>query len=92
MKAEDISLYYCCQWEVVKKLSESKPYVCISILPQAFIIKAVNLCDLLTLMISPKNGDSVGISDFQANKQSYGLHRVIASVYIITHEKIIIVR
>lgn len=41
METEDLTLYHCCQWEVVEELCECFPHIRISILSQTLIIEAV---------------------------------------------------
>jgi hypothetical protein len=41
MESEYLVLYYGCERKVVKKFSKELPDICVSVLPQAFIIKSV---------------------------------------------------
>lgn len=74
MQAEDVSFDDGGQRKVVEQLGEVLPNICIAIFTKAFIIEAVNLGNLLCLMISTKDGDAIGISHLHANKQSDALH------------------
>lgn len=92
MQTENLWSNYCSQRKVVEQLSELLPNFSISILPQAFIIEPVNLRDLSALMITSKDGQSLWISDFQSDKQSDSLNRIIASINVISHEQVIGIR
>ena len=89
MKTEDLVFDNSRQRQVIEEICKVFPYICIPVFAKTFIIKSVNLGDLATLVISPQNSDSFLIADFKRNKQSYCFDRVIASVHIVTHEKII---
>ena len=41
MQTENLSLDYCCQWEVVEKFGESLPDVCVSILTETLVVESV---------------------------------------------------
>jgi len=43
VKTENLSFYYCCQRQVIKELCELFPNICISVFPQAFIIKTISI-------------------------------------------------
>ena len=46
VEAEDLVLDDCCERQQVKQVSEVLPNVGISVLPEALVVKAVNLCNL----------------------------------------------
>ena len=58
---------------MIEKGSEVLPNIGITVLSQALIIESVDLCDLLALVISSQNGDSVWISDLKSDKEGNGL-------------------
>ena len=58
MKTEDLVLYYSCQWQEIEEICIVLPHICISIFPQALIIKTIDLCDLSRFMISAQNCNS----------------------------------
>ena len=51
----------------------------------------LHLCDLSALMISAKNRDSVSVAYFECYHKCHDLHRVVSSVYIVSHEEIVCV-
>jgi hypothetical protein len=73
VEAEDTVLYNSSKWQVVEEGSEVLPHVSVAVLTEALIVEAVNLCDLLALVISTQNGDTIWEAYFQANKQSHSL-------------------
>ena len=68
MKAKNLSIHKCSQWQVIKQISKIFPDIGISIFAETFIIKSVNLGDLATLVISSQNSNSFLIADFKRNK------------------------
>jgi len=76
---------------VIEEGSEVLPNVGITVLSQALIIESVDLCDLLALVISSKDGDSVWVSDLKSDKEGNGLDWVIASIDVISHEQVVVV-
>lgn len=43
MKTENLSFYDCSQRKVIEELCELFPNICISVFPQAFIIKTISI-------------------------------------------------
>lgn len=41
MQTEDVILYQCCEWEVIEEVGEILPYIRVSILSQAFVVKTI---------------------------------------------------
>ena len=68
MKTEDISLDNSCQWKIIEQGSEVLPDVGVTILSKTLIIESIDLSDLLTLMITSKDGDSTWIPDLAAHE------------------------
>jgi len=64
MKTEDLVLNEGGKGEVVEEVGEIFPNVRIAIFTQAFVIEAIDLCDLTRLMVSSENGDALWVSDF----------------------------
>ena len=63
MQAEDGVLYDSRQWQIVKKLRETLPDIGIAVLPEALVIKAIDLGDLSRLMVSSQDCDALRISN-----------------------------
>jgi len=91
MEAEDVSLDNGGEWKVVEQSCESLPDVGISVLSKAFIVESVDLGDLLALVVTSENGDSVWVSNLENDEESDCLNRVVASIDVISHEEIVVV-
>jgi hypothetical protein len=74
VEAKDLVVDKSCEREVVEKICEILPYVCIAILSKAFVIKSVDLCDLAGLVVSTEDGDALRITDFKGNEESNGFY------------------
>jgi len=59
VETEDLTVHQSSEGQVVKQVGEVLPHVGIAVLPQALVIKPVNLSDLSRLVIASKNCDSL---------------------------------
>jgi len=50
------------------------PHVSISILSKALIVETVHLGDLLTLVVSSQDGDSVWVPDLEGDEERHSLN------------------
>ena len=91
MQAEDLVLDDGGQWQVIEQVGEVLPHVRVAVLTQAFVIEAVDLGDLTTLVIAPKNGDPVLEAHFEADQKCDCFYTVVASVDVVSHEQIVCV-
>ena len=64
MQAEDVVLNNGSQWQKVKERCKILPDFSVAILAKAFIVEAIDLSNLLRLMVSTQNGDTVGVPNF----------------------------
>jgi len=92
VEAEDAILDNGCERQEVEEGCEVLPDIGVSILPQALIIKAVHLSDLLALMIASQNCDTVWESDLEADEKGDCLDRVVSAIDVVSHEQIVVVR
>lgn len=76
---------------MIEESSEVLPNIGITVLSQALIIESVDLCDLLALVISSQDSDSVWVSDLKSNKEGNGLDWVVSSIDVISHEQVVVV-
>lgn len=88
MDAEDAIVDDGGQREVIEDVSAVSPNIERAVLPQAFIVKSVDLGDLPALVVSPDQRDQVGIADFIGEEQQKGLDAVEAPVHEIAQEKV----
>jgi ribosome-binding ATPase YchF (GTP1/OBG family) len=84
VQTEDLVLDEGGKGKVVEEVGEVFPDIGIAVFSQAFVVETVHLCDLAGLVVSAEDGDTLGIADFQANKECNSLDRVVATVDIIT--------
>lgn len=52
VEAEDLSVDESCEREVVEKIGEILPHDSVPVLPQAFVVKTVDLSDLPGLVVT----------------------------------------
>lgn len=84
VQAEDLVLDESGERKVVEEIGKVFPDIGIAVFAQALVIKPIHLCDLAGLMISSEDGDSLGVTDFEADKECDRLYRVVATVDIVT--------
>ncbi len=89
MEAENCVVDNCSKGEVVKQLSEVDPDIGVTVLAQAFVVEAIDLGDLTDFMVASQDGNSVLEARLQGDEESHGLNGVVATVDIISHEKVV---
>ena len=89
VQAEDVLLDDGGQGQVVEQAGELLPNFGVTILTEALIVESIDLGDLLGLVVSTKDSDTVGITNLHANQQTNGLNRVVATVNVVSHEEIV---
>jgi hypothetical protein len=67
VEAENLILDEGCEREVIEEVRKILPDVGVAVFPQTLIIEAIDLCNLARFVISAKNGNSLRISNFEAN-------------------------
>ena len=89
MKAENLIFDDSCQRQVVKEVRQVLPDISIAVLSETLIVEAIDLCDLTTFMVTAENRDAFLKSYFKTDEKCDGLHRVVSTIDIITHEEVI---
>lgn len=89
MKTEDITFNNSGEWKIIKERGEILPDVGVTILSKALVVESIDLSDLLTLVIASQDGDTIGVSDLASDKECDGLNRVVSTIDIVTHEKVV---
>ena len=102
MEAEDLILDDGSQREIIEQFSENFPNVGISVLSEALIIETIpiqrnsilnlsdlHLSDLTGLVVASQNRDSMSVAYLKGNQQRHSLHRVVASVHVVSHKQVI---
>jgi hypothetical protein len=65
------------------------PDVGVAVLSKAFVVEAVYLGNLAGLMVASKDGDALRIADFEGDKKSDSLDRVISTIHIVSCERLL---
>jgi len=89
VQAENLILDHSRQRQVVKKISEVLPYVCVAVLAQALVVEAVDLSDLARLVVTAQDRDALLESHFQADEQSDRLHAIVPTIDIVAHKQVV---
>ena len=92
MKAENLIFDDSCQRQVVKEVRQVLPDISIAVLSETFVVEAIDLCDLTTFMVTAENRDAFLKAYFEADEKCDGLHRVVSTIDVITHEEVISIR
>lgn len=56
-------VHQCGERQVVEQVCEVLPNIGVAVLPQAFVVEAVDLCDLPRLVVPSQDGDSLRETD-----------------------------
>lgn len=91
VQTEDLVVDQCCEREVIEKICEELPHICVSVLAQALVVESIHLSDLTRLVISAENGDSIAVSQLEGDEESYCLNRVVSTVNVVAHEQVVCV-
>ena len=86
VKAENLIFDDSCQRQVVKEVRQVLPDISIAVLSETFVVEAIDLCDLTTFMVTAENRDAFLKAYFEADEKCDGLHRVVSTIDVITHE------
>ena len=74
VKTEDLAVNQSGEGQVVKKIGEIFPDICVSVFTQALIVETVDLGDLARFVVTSENGDAVRISNFERDKKGNCLY------------------
>ena len=75
--------------QIIKGIRKVFPHVGVAVLSQAFVVKAVDLGDLTTLVVSAEDGDAGFVAYFQRHEQRDGFKRIVSAVDVVAHEQIV---
>jgi len=67
VEAENLILNEGCEGEEIEEVRKILPDIGVAVFSQTLIVESIDLCDLARLVISTKNGDSLRVSNFEAN-------------------------
>lgn len=84
MLTEDLSINGSRQAEVVTDLSTVAAYIHQAIFAQVLIIEALDLDNLVTLMIAPDQSDMVMVSNLKSQQETEGFNTAETTVHKIS--------
>lgn len=84
MQAEDLVVDEGGEGKVVEEVGKVLPDIGVAILAEALVVEAVDLGDLAGLVVATEDGDALGVSNLEGDKEGYCLNRVVATVDIVT--------
>lgn len=73
MEAEDLVFNQGGQGEVVEEVGENLPHVGVAVFAEAFVVEAVDLCDLARLVVASQDGNALGVADLEGDEERHGL-------------------
>lgn len=73
VEAENLVVDQGSQRQVVEEIGKVLPYVGVAVLSKAFIVETIDLGNLSGLVVASENGDALGVSDFEGDKESNSL-------------------
>ena len=84
VQAENLVVDEGSEGEIVEEVGEVFPDICIAVFPQTFVVKAIDLGNLSTLVVPSKDSDSGRVSDLQGDKEGHRLDGVVATIYVVS--------
>ena len=88
VETEDLVVDEGGEGKVIEEVCEVFPDIGVAIFSEALIIEAVDLGNLSGFVVSSENGDALGVSNLEGDKQGDSLDRVIASVNVIAYANV----
>jgi hypothetical protein len=89
LRSTDLVLDECCKGEKIEEIGEVPPDVGVPVLPQALVVKTVDLSDLTRLVVASEDGYTIAISQLHRDEEGDGFDGIVSSVYVITHEEVV---
>ena len=86
VEAEDLVVDEGGERQVVEEVGEVLPDVCVAVLTEALVVKAVDLGDLARLVVSTEDGDTLWVADLEGNEEGNSLDGVVATVDIVAYK------
>lgn len=80
------------QRQVVKEVGKVLPNIRVAVLPQALVVKSIDLRDLPRLVVASQDGNAVAVSHLEDYEEGDRLDGVVASVDVVAHEEVVCIR
>jgi len=74
--------------QAVKDIATELPRIPVPVLSLALIVKAINLCDLATFVISAQKNNVLRVLGLEEEQERPRLNRIVAPVNVIAHENV----
>lgn len=84
VQTEDLVFNESSEGEVVEEISEVFPHVGVAVFAKALVVETVDLGDLTGLVVATKDGNTLGVTNLQADQKGHSLDGIVASIDIIT--------
>ena len=65
MHAQDLVIHDCSKGKEIEDVGAEAPHIGVPVFAKAFIIKAINLCNLSALVVAANESDPFGVSHLQ---------------------------
>lgn len=82
--AEDLVVDHHAQGEEVEHVGEVVPDVGVAVFPDALGVEAIGLCDASGFVVPANQMHTLGVSQFQADKERYRFHAEQAAIHVVT--------
>jgi hypothetical protein len=74
VKTEDLVFDESSEGKVVEEVGEVFPHISVAIFAEAFVIEAVDLCDLSGLVVATENGNTLWVTNLQGDQEGDSLN------------------
>lgn len=84
VQTEDLVFNESSEGEVVEEVGEVFPHVRIAVFAKALVVEAVDLGDLTGFVVATKDGNTLGVTNLQADQKGHSFDGIVSSIDIIT--------
>lgn len=84
VQTEDLVFDESSKGEVIEEVGKVFPNVGVAIFPQALVVETIDLSDLTGLVVATEDGNTLRVTNLQADQKGHSLDGIVASVDVIT--------
>jgi hypothetical protein len=84
VQTEDLVFDESSEGEVVEEVGKVFPHIGVAVFAETLVIETVNLRDLSGLVVSTEDGNTLGVTNLQADQEGHSLNGVVTSIDIVT--------